>query len=67
VIPNGLLKYRVENIENHLGKASGYLERMSVTYLINRVSDDRVVGTMKRGRPKKLGNEVLKEGMKKRS
>jgi len=37
------------------------------TNLFRRVREERVPGHIKRGRPKKSWDEVVKEGMKKRS
>ena len=71
-IQNGLLRERtgVEDIENHLGETRlrwlGHLERMSKTNLIRKIRDERVPGNMKRGRPKKTWDEVVKEDMMKR-
>jgi len=42
----------------------GHLVRMDETNLIKRVSEERVLGYMKRGRPKKSWDEVVKEEMK---
>jgi len=59
-IPNGLLKDRtgVEDIENHLEEGRlrwlGHLERMDKTNLVKRVREERVLGHIKRERPKKI-------------
>jgi len=70
-IPNGLLRDRtgVKDIENHLGETRlkwlGHLERMDETNLVERVGEERVSGHMKRGRPKKSWDEMVKQDMKK--
>jgi len=71
-IPNGLLrdKTEVEDMENHLEETRqrwlGHLERMDEINLVKRVREEIVSGYMKRGRPKKSWDEVVKEDMKKR-
>jgi len=68
-VPNGLFRDRIgmEDIENHLGETKrrwlGHLERMDETNLVRRVREERVPGHMKRGRPKKSWDEVVKEDM----
>jgi len=44
----------------------GHLEKMDETSLTKRVREEKVPGHMKRGRPKKFWDEVVKEDMKKR-
>jgi len=60
----------VEDIENHLRETRlrwlGNLERMDETNLVKRVGEERVPEHIKRGRPKKSWDEVVKEDMKKR-
>jgi len=59
-IPNGLPRDRtgVEDTTNHLEETRlrwlGHLERMDETNLVKRVRKERVLGRMKRGRPKKI-------------
>jgi len=43
-----------------------HLERMDETNLVKRVMEERVPGHIKRGRPKKSWDVVMKEDMKKR-
>jgi len=70
-ILNGLLRDRtgVEDIGNHLGETRlrwlGHLERMDETNLVKRVREERVPEHIKKGRPKKSWDEVVKD-MKKR-
>lgn len=58
----------VEDIEYHLGESRlrwlGHLERMNDTNLIRKVREERVPGSMKRGRPKISWEEVVKKDMK---
>jgi len=67
---NGLLRdrTRVEDIENHPREARlrwlRHLNRMDETNLIERVREERVPGHMKRGRPKKSWDAVVKEDIK---
>jgi len=60
----------VEYVGNHLGETKlrwlGQLERMDETNLVKRVREERIPGHIKRGRPKKSWNEVVKEDMQKR-
>jgi len=71
-IPNGLLRDRtgVEDNGNHLGETRlrwlGHLERMDETNLVKKVREERDPGHVKRGRPKKSWDEVVKEDIKKR-
>jgi len=44
----------------------GHLDKMDETNLVKRVREERVSEHMKRGRPKKSWDEVVKEDMKKR-
>jgi len=44
----------------------GHLERMDETNLLKRIREERVPSRIRRGRPKKSWDEVVKEEMKKR-
>ena len=72
-IPNALLRERtcVEDITNYLGENRlrwlGHLERMKETNVVRKVREEKVPGSMKRGRPKLSWDEVVKKDMKMRS
>jgi len=57
-------------VENYLGENRlrwlGHLDRMDETHLIKLVREERVPKHMKRGKPKKSWDEVVKEDIKKR-
>jgi len=68
-IPNGLLRDKtgMEDIENHQGGTRlrwlGHFERMDETNLVRKVRTERVPGHVKKGRPKKSWDEVVKKDM----
>ena len=71
-LPSAVLRERsdIEDIEEHLRglrlRWFGHLERMDVMNLTRRVREETVGGRMKRGRPKKTWEEILKDDMRRR-